>query len=37
MKETGKLLPVGWNYWSDGETLTDSFFEEEDSGGNDGS
>lgn len=23
MKETGKNLPEGWNYMSDGETLTD--------------
>lgn len=23
MDETGKNIPVGWNFWSDGETLTD--------------
>jgi len=27
MDETGKLLAEGWNYYCDGETLTDEYFE----------
>lgn len=30
MRETQKNLPEGWNFYSDGETLTDTFWDEEE-------
>lgn len=33
IEETGKDLPEGWNYYSDGETLTDSYELEGESDG----
>lgn len=28
MEETSKLIPEGWNYYSDGETSTDEYLKE---------
>ena len=30
MRQTGKNLPDGWNYYEDGETLTDTYSTETD-------
>lgn len=35
IEETGKDIPEGWNYWSDGKTTTDNYNQENKNNEND--